>query len=48
MSNAFETLSTEECQVKPESNDDDNSLLPSFDHAASKRRRKKQSTKHQN
>ena len=42
LNNAFETLSIEECQVKPESNDDDNSLLPSFVHAAGNRRRKKQ------
>ena len=36
----------EECQDKLEPTDEDNSMLPSFAHATSKRRWKKQSTKH--
>ena len=36
----------EECQDKPEPTDEDNSMLPSFDHASNKRRQKKQSIKH--
>ena len=42
--NSFEILAIEECQEKSEPNDE-NSLTPSFDHAPSKRRHKKQSTK---
>ena len=45
LSNAFQTLLIKECQDKPEPNDEDNSMLPSFDHATSKRRQKRQSTK---
>ena len=44
--NSFEILPIEECQDKPEPTDEDNSTLPSFYHAPSKRRQKKQSTKH--
>ena len=36
----------EECQEKPEPTDDENSMSPSFDYVPSKRRQKKQSTKH--
>ena len=43
---SFETLSIEEFQDKPEPTDEDNLMLPSYDHATSKRRQKKQSTKH--
>ena len=44
--NSFEILSIEECQDKPEPNDEEKSMSPSFDHTTSKRRQKKQSTKH--
>ena len=44
--NSFEILPIEECQDKPEPNDEEKSMSPSFDHATSKRRQKKQSTKH--
>ena len=44
--NSFESLPIEECQGKPEPTDEDISMLPSFDHATSKRRHKKQSIKH--
>ena len=43
--NSFETLSIEEFQDKRDSTDEDNLMLPSYDHATSKRRQKKQSTK---
>ena len=46
LSNESETFPIEEYQDKPEPTDEENSLLPSFDHDASKRRQKKQSTKH--
>ena len=46
LSNSFETPPIEECQDTPEPADEDNSMLPSFDDAANKRRQKKQSTKH--
>ena len=39
--NSFEILPIEECQDKPEPTDEDNSTLPSFYHAPSKRRQKK-------
>ena len=42
--NSFEILPIEECQDKPEPNE--KSMSPSFDHTPSKRRQKKQSTKH--
>ena len=44
--NSFEILPIEKCQEKPEPTDEENSMLPSFNHAPSKRRQKKQSTKH--
>ena len=44
--NSFEILPIEECQDKPEPNDEEKSMSPSFDHPPSKRRQKKQSTKH--
>ena len=44
--NSFEILPIEECQEKPEPTDDENSMSPSFDYVPSKRRQKKQSTKH--
>ena len=44
--NSFKILPIEECQDKPESSDEENSMLPSFYHAPSKRRQKKQSTKY--
>ena len=44
--NSFEILPIEECQDKPKPTDEENSMLPSFYHAPSKRRQKKQSTKH--
>ena len=44
--NSFEILPIEECQDKPETNDDEKSMSPSFDHALSEIRQKKQSTKH--
>ena len=44
--NSFEILAIEECQEKPEPTDEENSMSPSFDHTPSKRRQKKQSTKH--
>ena len=43
--NSFEILPIEEFQNKPEPNDEGNSMSPSLDHAPSKRRQKKQSTK---
>ena len=43
--NSFEILPIEECRDKSEPADEDNSMLPSFDHATSKRQ-KKLSTKH--
>ena len=46
LTNSFEILPIEECQDKPEPTDEDNSMLPSFYHVPSKRRQKKQSTKH--
>ena len=44
--NSFEILPIEECQDKPETNGEGKSMSPSFDHTPSKRRQKKQSTKH--
>ena len=44
--NSFEILPVEEFQDKPEPNDEEKSISPSFDHTTSKRRQKKQSTKH--
>ena len=44
--NSFEILPIEECQDKPELNDEEKSMSPSFDHAPGKKRQKKQSTKH--
>ena len=44
--NPFEILSVEECQDKSKPTDEDNSMLPSFYHAPSKIRQKKQSNKH--
>ena len=44
--NAFETVLIEKCQDKPEITDEDNSILPSFDHCTSRRRQKGQSAKH--
>ena len=41
LSNTFETLPIEESQDKPQPADEDNSILPSFNHATSKRRQKK-------
>ena len=41
LSNSFETPPIEECQDTPEPADEDNSMLPSFDDAANKRRQKK-------
>ena len=46
MRNSFEILPIEECQDKPEPTDEENSMSPSFDYATSKKRQKKQSTKH--
>ena len=46
LKNSIGTLPIEECQDKPEPTDEDSSMLPSFDHAPSKRRQKKQSTRH--
>ena len=46
MRNSFEILPIEECQDKREPNDEEKSMSPSFDHTRSKRRQKKQSTKH--
>ena len=46
LSNSFETLFIDECQGKPDPTDEGNSMLLSFDHTSSKRRQKKQSTKH--
>ena len=45
-SNSIETLPIKEYQGKPESTDEDNSMLPLFNQATSKRGQKKQSTKH--
>ena len=44
--NSFEILPIEEGQDKPEPTDEENTMLPSLDHAPGKRRQKKQSTKH--
>ena len=44
--NSLEILPIEEYQDKPEPNDEEKSKSPSFDHTPSKRRPKKQSTKH--
>ena len=46
LTNSFEILTIEECQDKPEPTDKETSMSPSFDHAPSKKRQKKQSTKH--
>ena len=43
---SFEILVIEECLDRPEPTNEDNSMLPSFYHAPSKRRQKRQSTKH--
>ena len=43
LTNSFEILPIEECQDKQVPTDEDNSMLPSFYHAFSKRRQKKQS-----
>ena len=43
--NSFEILPVEEYQDKPEPPNEDNLMLPSFNHAPSKRRQKRQSTK---
>ena len=42
----MEIFPIEEYQDEPEPTDKDNSILPSFDHAPSKRGQKKQTTKH--
>ena len=44
--NSFEILPIEECQDEPEPTDEGNSMSSSFHHTPSKRRQKKQSTKH--
>ena len=46
LKNSFEILPIKECQDKPELDNEENSMSPSFDHTPSKRRQKKQSTKH--
>ena len=46
LSNSFEILVIEECQDKPEPIYEENSMSPSFDHTPSKRKQRKQSTKH--
>ena len=46
LKNLFEILPIKECQDKPDPDNEENSMSPSFDHTPSKRRQKKQSTKH--
>ena len=46
LKNSFEILLMEECQDKLEATNEDNSMLPSFYQTFSKRRQKRQSTKH--
>ena len=47
LSNTFETLPIQEFQDKPKPVDEGNSILLSFNHATSKGKQKKKSTKHQ-
>ena len=47
LSNTIETLPIEEFQDKPKPVNEGNSILLSFNHATSKRKQKKKSTKHQ-